>query len=249
MADLGSYNSKIKTIDGVLYNGTEKIANQSGIALIVEDNSGLIFNNRVEANYGTPGYLSASLVYSDDETGVMGASGDYSFAQGNNVKATGYASLATGYITEATGHFSIAMGYEVSASGYGAVAVGTENSVSGNYGFAAGRNHNISHYYGGAIGDALISKSPSAVVVGQANTDYTVANSGSNNQSDFPMLVVGNGEVTNDANNTAVTRSDAFTVYHSGEVVAPSLTIALIDAGDDKMLVTKEWVIANFTAI
>ena len=250
MADVGSYNSKIKTIEGVLYNGVEKIAEESGVALIVDEStSGLILNNRVTANYGTPGYLSVSLVFSDDETGVMGAGGEYSFAQGNNVKSTGYASFATGYLAEATGHFSIAMGYEVSATAYSSVALGTQNTVSGNYGFAAGRNHDVSHFYGAAIGDALISKSASAVVVGQANTDYTILNPGGNNQSDQPMLIVGNGSITSDSNNTAVTRSDALVAYYSGAIVAPSLTTALIDAGGNKGLVTKEWVMANFTAI
>ena len=231
------------------------------VAIKVTNSGGFIPTSRDQSNFLTTGIgtLDVTGTSTTDGIPVYGASGESSIAVGLDNKATGfgsvvfgslcestgYTAMSLGYQSKATGTFSIAMGYQVESTGYSAVAVGTQNTVSGNYGFAAGRNHTVSHFYGAAIGDALISKSASAVVVGQANTDYTILNPGGNNQSDQPMLIVGNGSITSDSNNTAVTRSDALVAYYSGAIVAPSLTTALIDSTGDTSLITKEYFDAN----
>jgi len=246
MAQLGSYNGSANIVDGVLEVEGVELAQESGVALILDDVSfGLKLNNRVEANYGTPGYLSSSLLYSDDASGTMGATGSYSFAQGYNVEASGYAATAQGYLCKSSGTMSFAQGWNVEASGYASAGFGTDNVISGQMGFTAGRNNSVDGWYGSAIGIGLVQNSVSTVVVGQANNEYTDT-SGSPNLAAAPVFIVGNGTVED---NDAGVRSDGLIVRQGGQVEAPSLSEAEIDAGDDKILVTKEWVLSQIAGL
>lgn len=246
MAEIGSYNGSANVVDGVLNIEGTQLAQESGVALILDDVSfGLKLNNRVEANYATPGYLSTSLLYSDDTSGVMGGSGAYSFAQGYNVEASGYASTAQGYLCKSSGTMAFAQGWNVQSSGYASAGFGTDNVISGQMGFTAGRNNDVKGWYGGVIGLGLVQNSVGTIVVGQANNTYTDT-SGQPNIAAAPLFIVGNGTIVD---NDAGVRSDALIIRQGGQVEAPSLSEAEIDAGDDKILVTKEWVLAQIAAI
>lgn len=246
MAQFGSYNGSADITDGVITIEGQTLAQESGVALILDDGSfGLKLNNRVEANYGTPGYLSTSLLYSDDTAGIMGGTGSFAFAQGYNVEASGYAATAQGYLCKSSGSMAFAQGWNVESSGYASAGFGTDNVVSGQMGFTAGRNNDVAGWYGTAVGVGLIQNSVGTVVVGQANATYTDT-SGSPNVATAPVFIVGNGTVVN---NDAGVRSDALIIRQGGQVEAPSLSEAEINAGDDKILVTKEWVLAQIALI
>jgi len=148
-----------------------------------------------------------------------GAKGTCSVAFGFNTRADGNYSFTTGQNAVASHTYSIASGVNVTASGYASVAIGQYTKATGDFSFANG-------YRCSAI-------NPNQTSIGKAN------GSGSTESITGTILEVGNGAAYND-------RSNAFEVYLAGEVVAPDLTEALINAeSSGKVLVTKEWVTAN----
>lgn len=146
--------------------------------------------------------------------------------------------------------YSAVIGYgcEVTGSFDGFVA-GTFAKSNSFYQIAMGRYAEAdTAYYANSIGLDTIANQTSMMAVGQANIIRTAGNSINNTSN--ALFVVGNGTVTTSGGittiNSADVRSDAFEVIMSGNVNAPSLTIALIDAeATGKTLITKEWINAQ----
>lgn len=247
MAQVGSYLGRVEiSSEGntTLING-EELAAERGIALILDDETGgLKVNNRDDSQFGTPGYGSLTIAGTTGDGNYDGATGSYAIAFGYDVTSSGYAAFARGGYVKATNHFALASGYDVTVEGYGATAFGANSSVTKDYAFSTGRYNEVTNWYANALGNSLKANSYCVTVVGQANTDYTFSTS--LNASSNPAFIVGNGTI-NTSTNDAATRSDALVVYLGGEVVAPSLDTTTIDAADDKVLVTKEWVLAQLS--
>ena len=245
MAQVGSYFGQmvINSEDNTAKINGEELASEKGIALILDDETGgLKVNDRDDSQFGTPGYGSLTIAGTTGDGNYDGATGSYAIAFGYDVTSSGYASFARGGYVKATNHFALASGYDVEVSGYGATAFGANSSVTKDYGFTTGRYNEVSNWYANALGNSLKANSYCVTVVGQANTDYTF--NSSLNADENPVFIVGNGDI-NAGTNDASSRSDALVVYLGGEVVAPSLDTDGIDAADDKVLVTKEWVLAK----
>lgn len=222
------------------------IIEPSGLETIDEGNgNGLRVIGRNPDNFGNIGLGAIDLSRSEAASSSYGATGENSFAQGQNVTASGYSSIAAGFDSIASGTFSMSLGFGSTASGYLSTAIGLNNVVSGSYSTSLGASNLHTGLYGSTIGLGLINRSTSTAVVGQGNLDYTNT-SGSINVSTAPMFIVGNGSLNAGNPNTVNTRSDAFNVLYNGSVLAPSLTIALINADvTGKMLINKEYFQAN----
>ena len=119
----------------------------------------------------------------------------------------------------------------------------TFNSAS----FLIGSENTMPYGYGSVhLGVQLSGNSPYCTTVGVANEDVTITPAspywatmlGAN-----PRFIVGNGTRNGStAPGFAITRSNAFEVYQSGDVIAPSLTTTLIDAeATGRVLVTREY--------
>jgi len=100
-------------------------------------------------------------------------------------------------------------------SGEGAFVIGDNNEGAGVYSFAQGFNNTPSAIYEANFG--------------MWGTEYTPAIDGTDR-----AFNVGNG--TGDG-----ARSNSFTILKGGNVIAPSLTTAMITTGDSKTLITKEY--------
>ena len=121
-------------------------------------------------------------------------------------------SLAIGEKSFAFGDNNISSGFASNSEGSGTTASGLA-SHAGGVGSVAG-----------SYGETSL---------GSFNTTYTPSGITSFEISDR-IFNVGNGL---DINN----RSDAFQIIKSGEVIAPSLTEDIINSGDSRVLITKEW--------
>jgi hypothetical protein len=196
--------------------------------------------------FGNIGRNALDLSLSTGVSTTRGATGEHSVALGDDVTASGYGSMSIGYNNTASGDFSFSQGYTNSSGGYSDAVYGTFNTSTepsniNGYRFIAGLRNTVDVTLGGvALGNGHHVSSFGTTAVGQAS----LQTSGGANVGTSPMLVVGNG----DFNYTGgilnvISRSDAFVVYKSGSVVAPSLTTALIDGeATGKALVTKEWI-------
>lgn len=90
-------------------------------------------------------------------------------------------------------------------------------------------------------GVALLNKSFSTTVLGQANLDYVDTSEGVNN-STAPILIIGNGDVVTPIGIwTASSRSDALKLLKNGLLTLPSVTNALISEASGKAVITKEY--------
>lgn len=180
----------------------------------------------------------------DVPTNDYGVSNTYGFNVGPDNKNHGtFGNMTMGASNENYG-FALngAFGaYNIINSGYATFLLGTYNKAdnsSNGFGFASGMNNEISDINSSAIGMALIAKSWNTHVVGVANTDYPEIS----NDILRPLFIVGNGTTDTPAGAwNAVLRSDAFRVRYNGLVEAPSATNAIIDAGSEKSLITREW--------
>tara|TARA_R110002124_G_scaffold227889_2_gene393297 strand:+ start:52859 stop:54811 length:1953 start_codon:yes stop_codon:yes gene_type:complete len=136
----------------------------------------------------------------------------------------------------ATGTYSVAMNRQTTAQGANATAMGLDSKAYGNTSTTMGFNSIANGYDSVAMGAYTVADAVQSVVMGRYNLG------GGHNQiwnPLEPLFEIGNG--SNNAN-----RSNALTVLKNGTITAPSLTTALIDNADDKVLVTKEYGLANF---
>ncbi|MGB1040544.1 MAG: tail fiber domain-containing protein, partial [Flavobacteriales bacterium] len=192
------------------------------------------------------GYVTkAKGRYSTATGGFTEAKGEYSTATGNASESSGFSSFAAGQHSNSSGSISMAMGNGVEASGFSSVAMGEHSKSSGPHSFAMG-------YYTEAIGYAsvalnnrtkasakhstttgfkTISNGYASTVIGMYNdTIVPVQNTGSNST---PLFIVGNG-------NSNFDRSNALTVYGSGEVEINDVYTLPSTDGDSNQVMTTD---------
>ena len=194
----------------------------TGLEAIDEGNGiGWRLIGRDPLNYGNIGNNAIDLSKSLFPSTTNGATGASSFALGIDVKSSG--------IT------SISMGYKLDNSSLDGVTIGINNTISG--------------YANSVFGVGQIVAGMAATVIGQAADVASTSFLDWNAFPTKPIFVVGNGTIQNaDINYTVLTRSNAFKILYNGEITAPSLTTALIDAElTGKVLITKEYADTNYS--
>jgi len=172
-----------------------------------------------ELNYGTIGANAVDLSISTTVPGNKGATGQYANAEGLNTTSSGKASHAEGVRTKATGDYA-------HAEGAYTFAIGDESHAGGSGTRAEGR-------YSFAVGHDTVAKLSGSAVFGRYNVGFTNT-----------IHEIGIGSLAAKAN--------GIEVFDTGVIVAPNLTIDKINdvvntpnADVDKILVTKEWVLAH----
>ena len=217
-ADILANTSKLSTIedDADVSSGLERVTGSGGF-------TGLVIKNRVTANYGLVGMYAVDLSSSDIPSSVYGATGSYSFASGLRTIASGTHSFACGGVTIASGVDSFASGAYTEANGNYSAAFGNTSIANGDYSFACG-------YQTEAAGDYSFTQGAGTRAYGVGSVGMGAYNVGLMST----MLEVGMG--TGDE-----LRVNSFEVHLDGRIVAPELTIALINSVGDTSLVTKEY--------
>lgn len=184
---------------------------------------GVFVRGREDLNYGPIGLDAFDISYSDELSSVNGATGINSFAVGQNVISSGYTANSLGYLIDNSSTSGTTAGINLQNAGYANFITGTGNNVTG---------MNVT-----VLGQA-------ANIISEQILDFN------SNPAIKTLLTVGNGTITNnDALYPVLTRSDAFKVMMDGAVLAPSLTIAMITSGNNRMLVTKEYLSTGIQAV
>lgn len=184
--------------------------------------------------------------------------GNYLFGQWHDV-IDGGAALVSGYYNQ------------VDKGSYGAISAGAYNMVRTNYSAIFGYNNKDIHtpngtslnypdggnvvggfnntiaegWAMGMFGSGHQQKGNNVLVAGQASINLNGTDKSVNVATDA-RFIVGNGTIEA-GSYTRGTPSNAFVVYHSGLVVAPTLTNALIDT-QSRALITKEYLSAFYAA-
>lgn len=156
---------------------------------------------------------------------------------GNLNDASGDFSTAMGQTTISSGQHSFSGGTNTVAAGADSVALGSQNIANGAHSLAMGAGNTSEGWVSNAFGLGNTAHSYAESTFGTYGTDYTAAQTIGWDNADR-ILNVGIGTAL-------VSRADAFTILKSGLMTAPSMSIAMIDAGPDRTLVTKEWHVAN----
>ena len=179
------------------------------------------------------------------------ASGDYSIAAGYNSKAAASGSFAMGYQAVASGSYSVAIsGGRAEAGGNNSVAMGTDSKTTQVASIAIGTKATSSGIAGIAIGQNSLAAGDASVAIGsqtKATKKFGVAIGVANTGTSGAVLEVGVGSLDGAGNPTA--RANGFEVHHSGSLIAPKLTKAVITGGDDKGLITKEFLEESITGV
>jgi hypothetical protein len=149
---------------------------------------------------------------SDTNNWNDGNRGNYSAAFGFNTIALGSQSMASGTYSFANGANSFAFGYSSTAQGDYSIAGQRQALASAESSMALGYLSIATGVSSKSLGIRTTAESYGEVVIGADNTDYTPASSVIWNVNDR-LFVVGNGT-------SATTKSDAFTVYKSGRIIA-----------------------------
>jgi hypothetical protein len=193
------------------------------------------------------GQFSSSRGYGSFVAGVSTqATGYASVAFGNETFATNQNAAAFGRYTQANGEgafaaglysvannsFTVAMGNNVIANGLYASSFGDRNASDGYASFSAG-TQSIARGYGSfALGYQVAANGSGATAIGyatQANSESSLAMGTLNDTivavgafgGDRPVLMIGNGTTNPDL---TVNRSNAFTVFNSGNAVHQGYT-------------------------
>jgi hypothetical protein len=218
------------------------ITPNSGLELISEggqDGWRLIGRNPVDYGNIGEGAIDFTKMTVSAGTNSIGATGSYALSFGEDNHADGWASIAGGWENTVTGDGGASFGSGNLVGGYAGMGFGVQNNVDSFYGGIIGRGNYVGVWYGYAMGLDLYTSSVGVTAVGRANTQYST-NTGINSTT-APVFIVGNGTITA-GQNLASVRSDALVVRLSGEITAPSLTTALIDAeATGRVLVTREY--------
>jgi len=213
-------NSSQVNSDWNATSGVEEILNKPTIivppleALDEGQGTGFRIRSRNNTFYGPIGDDAVDFSYSSEVSSTNGSIGTNSFSSGIDVKTPGYLANSFGYLIDNRGSGSFNGGYNLYNTGY-------TNSIFGT-------GHIVNSMNTTVIGQA-------ANIITEQITDY--------NSTNKPMLVVGNGTITNnDESYSVITRSDAFKVMFNGSVLAPSLTTSLITSDiTGKILITKDY--------
>lgn len=213
-------NSSQVNSDWNAVSGVEEILNKPTIivppleALDEGQGTGFRIRGRNNTFYGPIGDDAVDFSYSSGVSSTNGSIGTNSFSSGIDIKTPGYLANSFGYLIDNRGSGSFNGGYNLYNTGY-------TNSIFGT-------GHVVNSMNTTVIGQA-------ANIITEQITDY--------NSTNKPMLVVGNGTITNnDESYNVLTRSDAFKVMFNGSVLAPSLTTGLITSDvTGKILITKEY--------
>ncbi len=232
----------------ISYNGIKP----TGLEALDEGNGiGWRLIGKDPIKFGPIGLNAIDISHSTITGETVGALAPYSFNQGLNNKMPityGYSSifgLNNEYLTGASNNgWSFMAGEDNKARGGNSATFGWKNISSGhssgnNVTLVTGARNNVAIVSGLVAGSALIGKSLSSTVLGQANLDFDGTTYSPINDVTGSLLTVGNGTI--DANFIALVRSDAFKILFSGLITAPSLSISMISAGPNRTLVTKEY--------
>lgn len=153
--------------------------------------------------------------------------------------------LGTANQTDAYAFATMIGGYNNIGYGYGDVCIGSYNTTNpsnvNSFLFAMGHNVTMNGERGGVgLGLAIINNSRGAVVVGTSNVPWAGAVGASNR----PSFTVGIGTTTTPSGRwQPLVQKDGLNVLFTGEVIADSITNALIDAEPTgKVLVSREWI-------
>jgi|TARA_R110000851_G_scaffold119780_1_gene247678 hypothetical protein len=238
---IGSGTSIINTLSATTYLNLPS----SKAALVFSptgNTSGIIKSGRTETNYGPVGTNAIDLSNSTSPSTTKGATGQYSTAFGFNTTASGTYSIAFGRGTIASGPQSMAFGFNTTASGNQSMAWGDSTIATGNFSATAwGTSSIASGYVSTAFGQSNIASSLCETSIGLFST---TGNTGNN------LSWVGSDRVFNIGNGTSLTgRSDALTILKYGDVIAPSLSIGIINSGDTRVLITKEYANTTYNPI
>ncbi len=183
--------------------------------------TGIVFFNNPRANYGNIGVDAVDFSYADVASSIFGATGESSFNTGINTTSSGYNSTT--------------FGFDNTTSAIGGFTTGFNSQNAGYTNFVTGIGHDVTGMNTTVVGQA-------SNVIAESTASFNVATA--------PVFVVGNGTITDaDPDYTVASRSDALIVRKNGVIEAPSQSIAEIDAGTDRTLVTKEWAVARTSDI
>lgn len=225
-------------------SGLEKVEEGNGI--------GWRLIGRDPDYYGNIGLGGKDFGVNYSESSVFGATGSQSVNFSEDGIASGYgAFLGTGYLNIASNTYTSVFGYNNQSGGYTSTIFGSFNTEVTNtgFGFTAGQGNEVTGGAGFTAGIALLKGGGvGCTLVGTANKDVTSSNNGT--ATDAPMFIIGNGTHTtgNGVKWTAISRSNLFIGYRDGRVLAPSTTIAVIEAeATGRQLTTKEWVLGKIT--
>ena len=216
----GTYSAGITTLNNNT-GGTISITGYSESPFIsVDEGSGVgaVLGNRDPLNYGPIGEDGFDISWSSGPSSSFGATGVNSFAQG----------------------------FDVIASGVAASSFGDSTTAGGDLGFVTGRGgyeKGYSNFIAGGFN--IVTDGAYATVVGQF-ADSITNNIGNVNDGGNTMFAVGNG--TADGSGLPQSRSTAFKVFKSGLVLAPSLTNSLISGGIGTTIITKDYVVENYSS-
>ena len=174
--------------------------------------NGYAIRGRNPTYYGNIGLNAVDLSYSENTSTAFGATGEQAFAKG----------------------------WDVIASAYGATVFGEDLNNNGNLSTIFGKGGVITNGYANFItgGFNEVTSGAYATVIGQF-ADAVVNNIANVNEGTNTMFAVGNGTATGAG--LPLARSTALRVLQNGIIEAPSLSIAEIDAGTNKTLITKEY--------
>ena len=213
-----------------IINASSQIPTNGGyLARITETGkTGYSIADRISANYGDIGTEAIDLSYSTSASTTLGATGDYSLAVGYGVIASGSSSVALVTDATASGDRSVAIGFQAQAIGIDSLAIGRDNVANGHNSVALGKSSTATANNSIAIGHNTSNTSNEGTSMGKFNA--------TTNQ----LFVIGNG--------VSGVLSDLLIGQDTGELLAPSLSIIKINAGNDKGLVTKEWVVKGYGA-
>jgi len=206
---------------------TPPVSDISPLETLNEGNgNGIIKRGRTAANYGNIGLNAFDISTSSSASPTRGATGSNSFTQGTDV--------------EASQSNSVSIGNLITNAGANTTCIGNLITSFAINSFIAGRSQESSGKGNTILGIANQGNGAGLTILGQAANIISIASTDYNSILTKPVLAVGNGVVDN-TTNTATTRSDAFLVRYNGAVEAPSLTMAGIDMGAGRTLVTREY--------
>jgi hypothetical protein len=210
-----------------------------------------------------------SFFLRDGNSSESGTSGENISMGYNNTFTYGWGNFVTGTAHQIAGNSTTVGGYSnvVENNIFGSAVLGTYNTVRTNYSAIFGYNNQDRHPVGGALhypdggnliggfnnyvndgmaigmfGSGQNQTGNNLVVVGQAAINLSGSTKNVNQPNDA-RFIVGNGTIQA-GSYYRQTPSNAFVVYHSGLVVAPSLTSTLIDT-QARALVTREYLSAK----
>lgn len=232
-----TFNFPAKTIGTYTIATLGDVTASSGLEVITETTTGWRLVGAVAADFGDIGTDAVDFTQYGD--GTQGALGTASFSAGSYNTSGAYTSATFGEsntipvgadFTFLAGNLNVVAAAALASAGFG-----KSNTLNNLNTFAANLNNTVNGDQASAFGRDNFTQSFGEFALGIYGTDYTrnAANSFTIDVADR-ILNIGIGTST-------IARADALTILKSGEITAPSLTTAIIDAeATGKVLITKE---------